>query len=59
MVVLTRARQYHRVVVAMWEPRITGPAATGSMLEIYSKKEEQTCFNDERKSSKFNHSFRG
>lgn len=39
MVVLTRARQYHRVVVVRWDPRITGPATTGSMLEIYSKEE--------------------
>lgn len=34
MVVLTRARQYHKVVVVTWEPRSTGPIATGSMLEI-------------------------
>lgn len=35
MLVLTRARQYHMVVVDRWEPRITGPATTGSMFESY------------------------
>ena len=34
MVVLIRATQYHRQVVVRWEPRSTGPSATGSMLEI-------------------------
>lgn len=37
MVVLTRARQYHKVVVVTWEPRSTGPIATGSMLEIWRR----------------------
>lgn len=35
MLVLIRATQYQRVVVAKWEPMITGPITTGSVLEIW------------------------
>lgn len=34
MLVLIRARQYQRVVLDRWEPMITGPTITGSVLEI-------------------------
>lgn len=42
MVVLNRARQYHRLVVVRWEPRITGPISTGSVLESCSREERHT-----------------
>lgn len=44
IVVLNRARQYHRLVVVRWEPRITGPISTGSVLESYSSEETHTEF---------------
>lgn len=34
MVVLTRAREYQKVVVARWDPMIAGPTITGMVLEI-------------------------
>lgn len=37
MEVLTRARQYHRLVVARWEPSNTGPNTAGSMLDNWTQ----------------------